>query len=97
MRLEVGTVTGPAYWASALINGDDSSFDIMDEDDARREREALHAWVDDLTRDGWYVVDVARDEDGGPEEPSFSWLYGLYGGTASGGDVLDYVVHRHTE
>jgi len=87
MSIEIDEVTGPAYWASALVNGDFSSLD----DD---EESALLEWCDRLERDGWYVVDVARDEEGEMIEPRFIWRYDLYGGTARGGDVCDYVVHR---
>ena len=85
MPLKVDTVTAPDYWASALINGDTSGM----EDD---EIAAMEAWLDEL--DGWEVVDVVRNENGEADEPRFTWSYRLYGGTANGGSVLDYVVHK---
>lgn len=84
---EVDSVTAPSAWASALVNGDESGLD--DED-----REALRRWAGKLAADGWYVVDVARDEQGDVVDPRFTWSYRLYGGTAGGGEVMDYVVHR---
>jgi len=88
MCIEVDVITGPAVWASALTNGDLSGLDDAEE-------AALDAWVSGLG--GWYVVDVVRDEDGVGDEPRFTWSYDLYGGTAKGGDVIDYVVHRAVE
>ena len=83
MRNETDVVTLPAYWASALINGDFSSF----ETDAR-ELEAYLTQVQLLESDGWQVVGIAD------EEPRFTWNYDRYGGTARGGDVVDYIVIR---
>jgi hypothetical protein len=88
-KLEVDTVTGPSEWASALVNGDTSGLDDEDE-------KAMNLWADNLAKDGWSVVDIATDEETGEgQEPRFTWSYRLYGGTAGGGDVVDYVVHRH--
>ncbi|MBS3648826.1 hypothetical protein KEU06_09430 [Pseudaminobacter sp. 19-2017] len=85
MSIEVDTVTAPAYWASALINGDESGMED-------HEIKAMEMWLKGLG--DFYVVDVARDEAGESQEARFTWSYELYGGTAQGGDVLDYVVHR---
>jgi hypothetical protein len=71
--------TGPAAWVSYLINGDASSMSPED-------LEACDDWQTKI--EPWYVVSV---EDG---EPRFTWSYRLYGGTASGGDVIDYIVHK---
>jgi hypothetical protein len=90
MSIEVMTVTLPAYWASALINGDASGMD--DEEEV-----LMNAACEALTADGWYIVDVARDDEGEACEPWFSWSYRLYGGDASGGDVLDYIAHRQVD
>ena len=82
MAIEVDTVTLPAYWASALVNGDYSG---LDDDEAARCEAAEKA----LAKDGWSVVSTADDD-----EPRFTWSYGLYdpGAEVSGGDVLDYTV-----
>lgn len=71
--------TGPAAWASYLINGDASSMSPED-------LEACDAWQKKI--EPWYVVST---EEG---EPRFTWSYRLYGGTANGGDVIDYIVHK---
>jgi hypothetical protein len=85
---EVDTVTGPSYWASYLINGDDSSLDPEEKAHADR-------WIEKLKP--YYVVDVERDEDGDGSDPRFTWSYGLHSGTdTNGGDVVDYVVHKDT-
>jgi hypothetical protein len=86
MTIEVDTITMPAFWATALINDDRTG--MSDEEEA-----AMDVYMKDIEADGWYVVDVVRDEDGN-SEPRFTWSYRLYGGDANGGDVIDYVVHR---
>ena len=100
MSIEVETVLLPAYWASALINGDDSSFDILDDADAARERQALDTSLTMLAEDGWSVVDVKRDDDGDAAEPFFSRHYHWYhpdpGPGVTGGDLLEYVAHRNS-
>jgi hypothetical protein len=88
MTIEVDTVIGPACFASALVNGDESGLEAD-------EIAALNAFEKSIAP--WYVVDVKRDDDGDGHEPRFTWSYKLYGGTAEGGDVLDYVVHKVTE
>lgn len=80
MRTE--TITGPAHWASALVNGDYSG--LSDEEAAW-----CRAWYADLG-DGADVVGCA-------EEPRFSWHYDLHANGhcpvgVTGGDVIDYVV-----
>ena len=84
----VETVTLPEAWASALINGDISGLDD-------REIDALDSW--DRANPGVHIVDVARDADGEGAEPRFTWSYDLYGGSARGGSVLDYVAHVDRE
>lgn len=37
---------------------------------------------------GWDVVDVIEASE------RFTWMYDVYGGDASGGEVCDYVVYR---
>ncbi len=94
-KIETDTVTLPACWASALINGDESSFSL-DDDGGDAEIAAIDAALAPLTAEGWFVVDVARDEETGEsQEPWFTWSYDLYGGTAKGGEVLDYVIMRN--
>jgi fermentation-respiration switch protein FrsA (DUF1100 family) len=86
MPLEVDTMTAPSFWAPALINDDRSG---MDDDEIA----AMDAYLAPLEAEGWYVVDVVRNDDGN-SEPYFTWSYRLYGGTASGGDVVDYVIMK---
>lgn len=83
--IEVGEEVGPAYWASALVNGDESGMD-------EREIPIMEAWVERLARDGWRVVSTKDDE-----EPWFTWNYRLHSGDyagPAGGDVITYIVHR---
>jgi hypothetical protein len=77
------TITAPAYWASYLVNGDDSG--ITPEEKARAD-----AW---LARQGVDVVDVERGADGEAVESRFTWSYRIHDPLAdcSGGDVLNYV------
>lgn len=81
-KLKVDTITAPALWAPALINGDYSSLDT-------EECRHIAAWV--KTNLPGYVVSIANTE-----EPRFTWSYILYDPltTCEGGLVLDYVVHH---
>lgn len=90
-KFEVTEAVMPACWASALINGDYTSFY---DDDGKAEIAALEAELARYSRDGWIVSDVKRDKDGDAEDPRFTWSYALYGGTARGGDVITYILHR---
>lgn len=83
-RMEVGFFELPAYWASALINGDYSGLDAS-------ERQQLEAEVAKLATDGWEVVDVNRSADGEPLET----YIGRYNGFLS--DMLEYVALRPVE
>ena len=88
MTLEVDEITLPAFLACALINGDESGLEESDE----RVLARVYAMLGD-----WEVVSVAEDSvTGETQEARFTWEYRRYGGDASGGDVLDYVIHRHT-
>ena len=84
-KIEVTILTAPAAWATALVNNDWSGL-------TGEEAIACRAWI--VQQKPWSVVDVARDDDGNCADPRFTWSFSLYGGTASGGDVLDYVAHR---
>ncbi|HEX9472488.1 MAG TPA: hypothetical protein VF957_23430 [Bradyrhizobium sp.] len=84
--LIVDTMTLPACWAAALVNNDYSGLDATD-------ATACRNIVSGLASQGFRVVDVARDDNGEGADPRFTWSYDTYGGTARGGDVLDYVVH----
>lgn len=80
------TVTGPASWASYLINGDASGL-------SPEEKAQADAW---LEREGIAsVVSDATDEDGESKEARFTWSMPLYAPElgCQGGDVLDYVCH----
>ena len=50
---------------------------------------AVEEWLEGLE-----ILDVARDAEGECLEPSFSWSFGYCGGTACGGDVLDYIARE---
>lgn len=82
--INVDTVTLPAYWASALVNNDWSGLTEV-------ETVMCRAAIARLAADGWSVVSTVDDD-----EPRFTWSYQLYCPEAdcSGGDVLDYVVHK---
>lgn len=75
----------PAFLASALINGDTSGLDA----DGLATLERVREQFGDLE-----VVDVARDENGEPESPWFTWSYRVYGGECDGGECFDYVCIR---
>lgn len=74
---EVLVITGPAYWASAIINGDYSGL-------SETESEACRAWLEHEQIDGWRIVSTVDDSE------RFTWHFRLYGGECDGGDVLDY-------
>ena len=76
------TVTAPAHMSCYLIYGDMGG--VSDE-----EIQAVDAHLEGLD-----VIDVARDADGNCLEPSFTWSFGDCGGTARGGDVLDYIARK---
>lgn len=81
----VETFEAPAYWASALVNGDDSSFDYGDAQQGARDRAELDAWTRSIAP--FYVVDVARGRDGEALDSSFQHWQGL------GRDIVEYVAH----
>lgn len=85
MSIEVTEIIGPSCWASYLINGDASGIEQEDVD-------ACDAWQE--AQAPFYCVDTKRDQNGEGEEPWFTGAYSLYGGTASGGDVVTYIFHR---
>ena len=76
-------MTLPAYYASALVNGDISGLT----EEGKRELAKIYEWLE-----GGQVIDVVRDENGEGKEPRFTWSFKLYGGEYEGGEVLDYVV-----
>ena len=82
---EFFTVTGPAYWASYLINGDASGLEPGEQAkvDAWLEREGIRSVVSDAT----------DPETGESREPRFTWSMDLYAPElgCQGGDVLDYI------
>ena len=83
MGLAVTKITGPAYWASALINGDESG--LSDEESAQ-----LAQWCE--LKAPWYIVSVVEDSE------SFTWSYQAHNPFAdcAGGEVVDYIAHRQT-
>ena len=82
MRELIVTVTAPAHMASYLVNNDTSGV-------TAEEILAVEEWLEGLE-----ILDVARDADGECLEPHFTWSFDLYGGTARGGDVLDYIARE---
>jgi hypothetical protein len=81
MAIEVATITLPAFLADALVHGDLGRLD----DTGLRIYASV---VDHLDEGGWYVVDVARDDDGKSQH------FRLNFGTSGSIDVQDYVIHR---
>lgn len=81
MKLLTRTVTAPAAWASALVNGDQSSLTAEDV-------VALNAWRKRELAPGESVVGT------GDGEPYFSKAYWLYDDRFSAGDVLEYQTLR---
>ena len=82
MRELIVTVRAPAYMASYLVNGDASGV-------TAEEILAVEEWLEGLE-----ILDVARDAEGDCLDPHFTWSFDLYGGTARGGDVLDYIARE---
>lgn len=78
MSIEADIITGPAFLAPALVNGDTSGLSESDLDCLTRFEESIAPWV------------VVATEG----ESYFTWSYPLYGGNADGGDVIEYVVHK---
>jgi hypothetical protein len=88
---EIGTVVAPAFWATALINDDPSGLGQEPAD-----AEACRAWLAAQYAEGWRVIDAARDAEGNPEEPWFSWSADLHGSPWRGADLLTYLRERRT-
>lgn len=65
---EVDTVTAPAAWVSALVNGDPSGLNDHPEDAA-----ACRSRTAEGAAEGWHVVGVAHDAEGATADPWFSW------------------------
>lgn len=86
--IETDTITLPAAWASALVNGDYTGF-WDGEYGAAAEAARCEAAEVELANAGWSIVDA-------PGEPYFTWSYRLYdsGADCTGGDVLDYTILR---
>lgn len=73
------TITGAAYWAPYIINGDSSGLEPA-------EIALCDAWEARELEPGESIVDCE-------EESRFSWSYDLHtGADCRGGDVLDYTV-----
>ena len=82
MRDQIVTVRAPAHMASYLVNNDTSGV-------TAEEILAVEEWLEGLE-----ILDVARDAEGDCLDPHFTWSFDLYGGTARGGDVLDYIARE---
>jgi hypothetical protein len=61
--MNIETYNLPAFWASALINGDTT--DMEDEDEA-----AMNAWFDATFPNGAHCVDCSSEED--DDAPGFT-------------------------
>jgi hypothetical protein len=87
MATQTDTVTLPAYWAPALINGD---FSGLEDDPVEAAR--CRAIIREYEAEGWGFV-------GCEDEPRFTWNYDLYdpGATSRGGDVLEYTISRQAK
>jgi len=73
------TITGSAYWASYLINGDSSGM-------TDAEIALCDAWEARELEEGETIVSC-------DDEARFTWSYDLHtGADYKGGDVLDYTV-----
>lgn len=86
--IHVDTVTAPAHWASALINGDWSD---LDGDEAARCSRFID-WIKPAR-----VVSIRDDEYSAESmDPYFVRNMSLYAPSAPalGGDVLDYVTYE---
>ena len=85
MTIETHEYTLPAYWASYLINGDASGFDIAntpdDPDAGTREQLEIDQWLE--SEGNPHFVDCG--------EQYFSWWNEA---TSLGGDVCDYIAHK---
>lgn len=103
MTLEVAIVTAPAGWASALINGDESSFDYYNDPQDRSDYERFLEWLEASSlcvvsincacgRDDGHC-DVYPDECP-VQESRFTNNGHVYHSSYSGVDVVDYVCHR---
>jgi hypothetical protein len=79
--ITVRTLTGPVYWASALINGDYSG--LSTEEAAR-----CDAWLKSELEPGESIVSTTPDD----AEGRFTWSFDLHGGECAGGEVIDYTV-----
>lgn len=83
--IDVDTVTGPARWATYLVNGDESGFDFWGTASAGGDEDPdlvkARAFERKLARNGWRLVSVADDSE-------------RYDGYQ---DVVDYVVHREVK
>lgn len=84
MAITTDTITFPAGWASALVNGDYSGL----EDD---EGERCAAAETELADEGWIISDMVEDSE------RFTWNYGVYdrGAGCSGGDVADFLIFKN--
>ena len=104
MPIQSDTTTLPAHWALAIVNGD---YSTLSSDDCRAMMEALKplaakGWSVVGIASNECECDASdglgEHQDWCPaaveQEPRFTWHYGLYGGAAAGGFVLDYIIHR---
>lgn len=82
MAIKADIVTAPAPWLDALVNDDYSGLNDAD-------RQACCAWRENIAPAFVVYTD--------PNSRRFTWSYSLHGGTACGGEVIDYVTHEIRE
>ncbi|HEX4079080.1 MAG TPA: hypothetical protein VHX61_09435 [Rhizomicrobium sp.] len=82
-------VAGPSYWAAYLVNGDASGISAA-------ERSHTDSWF--ARNEIAVVIDIAKDDEGGEQNPRFTRQYQLYDPLAhcAGGEVIDYVCELKT-
>lgn len=77
-EIEVDTAEAPEYWASYLVNGDDSS---LDEEEIR----LADKWLESIAP--YRVVSVQG-------EPHFTHSYNRFDPRYKSGSVVEYVLHK---
>jgi hypothetical protein len=86
---DTGCEPMPSHWVSYLINGDSSGL---------KDGPARYGCEDETPiADAYLKANNIVEVLDAPGEGYFSWSFDLYGGTAQGGDLLDYVVRYGKE
>lgn len=77
----------PEYWASCLVNGDDSGLDAQEADQAR-------AWAATLPGP---IVGLESGDDGETLDSSFMWHHDATAAGVRGATCCGFVVHIRRE